>query len=642
MPTKNQWIQRVGGAVCWTILLLCVAGCGQRPHRVEMTVPVDEQLFARAEAQFEAKQLDAALATYGDLVVRFPKSGVAAPSLLKQGVIYGIQGAYKEAEAVLARVTQDYPTSPFAPVAWMESLELSYRMEDYSGVIRKGRELPDTLSPPDYRVRKYAIMGDAYLALDQGVDAVAVYFKACDLLYPAECGWVMKRLYGAVAGLTRVEVEDMLLRTPGRMSRGYLLFRQMVTLADEGRVDDSLQAARDFLNLYDAHPVRGEVVALLEALDRAHYDPRVVGFLLPFTGRYADYGRQAREGIELAFQGALTEEGGEAFRLIFRDTESSDEGARRGVRELVDEGAAVIIGPVGNVESATDEAQFRGVPMITMTGKDGIAASGDFIFRNFMTPRMQVRSVVAYAFEVLGINDFAILYPDEPYGRDFMNLFWDEVARYGGEIRGVEAYGSGIVDFAAPIKKLTGLWYNRPSTPTDPEAWGRVFSDGAKDLRLTVDFEAIFVPDGSKNLEMLLPQLAYHDLGGIYTLGTNLWHDDALMEGASKYLGHSIIPDGFFVRSRDPHVRRFVTAFKAAFDREPGYIGAVAFDSASLVLDLLGRHSPATRRAVRDALLAVNGFAGVTGSTSFDGNGEVDKGLSLLMGKGRHFVEVPR
>lgn len=635
-------MKRGGWVLFLLAFLFCFAGCGHKGVRPDGALPPDEQVFVRAEEAFNARRYDAALALYGDLVRRFPESHVAAASLLKQGMILGFRQAYDEAEAAFAQVATDYPGSPFVPLALVESMILSYRRGDFPGVIRKGVEIPDTLSPSDYRVRKYATMGDAYLALGDRVDAVGAYFTASELALPAERKGVEARLKETVARLTLDETREMLSRIHGKEKRGYLLLQRMRALADAGQVDEALQGAVDFLSLYAAHPVQGEVVAFRELLSQAHFNPKVLGCLLPFTGRYAEYGRQARAGIELAFQEMAVAQGQGDFQLVFRDTASDDATARQGVRELVEAGAAAIIGPVGNAESATAEAQLRGVPMIAMTGKDGIAASGDFIFRNFMTPRMQVRSVVSYAFEELGLNDFAILYPDEPYGRDFMNLFWDEVERYGGEIRGVEAYGAGTVDFASAIKKLTGLWFNRPAEPADRQAWGRVLPDGLKDRGPIVDFEAIFIPDGRKNLEMILPQLAFHDLGGVYTLGTNLWHNGALRRGVAGHLGHSIIPDGFFARSRDPKVRRFVADFKGAYGRTPDYIEAVAFDSASLVLGLLAEASPATRSEVRDALLVVNAFPGVTGSTSFDATGDADKDLTLLTGQRRRFVEVAR
>ena len=87
---------------------------------------------------------------------------------------------------------------------------------------------------------------------------------------------------------------------------------------------------------------------------------------------------------------------------------------------------------------------------------------GDYVFRNFITPGMQVKTLVSYAIKKLQLKRFAILYPDENYGKTFMNLFWDEVIALGGKVVGAEPYNINHTDFADPIKKLVGLNYDIP------------------------------------------------------------------------------------------------------------------------------------------------------------------------------------
>jgi branched-chain amino acid transport system substrate-binding protein len=53
---------------------------------------------------------------------------------------------------------------------------------------------------------------------------------------------------------------------------------------------------------------------------------------------------------------------------------------------------------------------------------------------------MQVRTLGAYLFQDLGIKKVAILYPDEKYGKKYMELFWDIVDEYEGQVVGVESY----------------------------------------------------------------------------------------------------------------------------------------------------------------------------------------------------------
>ena len=95
--------------------------------------------------------------------------------------------------------------------------------------------------------------------------------------------------------------------------------------------------------------------------------------------------------------------------------------------------------------------------IITLTQKGDITAIGEYVFRNFLTPAMQVEAVVSYATGALDIERFAILFPNENYGRTFMQLFWDQVISAEGKVVGVEMYEPNQTDFVDAIRKLVGL-----------------------------------------------------------------------------------------------------------------------------------------------------------------------------------------
>ncbi|HSO19490.1 MAG TPA: penicillin-binding protein activator, partial [Desulfosarcina sp.] len=303
------------------------------------------------------------------------------------------------------------------------------------------------------------------------------------------------------------------------------------------------------------------------------------------------------------------------------------------------------------------------------------------VFRNFITPHMQVRSLVGYAVEVLGARRFAILYPDENYGWRYMNLFWDQVLDHGAVVNAVEAYDPSGTDFANPIKKMAGLYYDIPadlkaeSTPAVEHVALAGLADldgGRRDViddpveRLSglplkrtviddlmrphpgrddqwhpvVDFDAVFIPDAPKKAGLVIPQLAYYDIRDVYLLGTNLWNSRTLLEMSGEYMKGTLITDGFFAESQSPTVSDFVTAFKEVYGSVPGIIEAVAYDSAMMVLRTMRRTATDSRRDLRLALSAMGAFDGVSGRTAFLPNGEADKTLKMLQIKKGRFVEV--
>jgi ABC-type branched-subunit amino acid transport system substrate-binding protein len=252
---------------------------------------------------------------------------------------------------------------------------------------------------------------------------------------------------------------------------------------------------------------------------------------------------------------------------------------------------------------------------------------------------------------------FAVLYPDEVYGRTFMDLFWTELQLYGGRIVGVEAYDPVKTDFSDPIRKLVGMYYpvppdliaSRPKgTRTESHRKrGRAGRDadgenGAEELAAIVDFDAIFIPESPKIAGLLIPQLAFHDVRQVTLLGTNLWHSQSLLDLAEHYVQGAILPDGFFAKSSAPEVRAFVQRFEAAFQDPPGYIEAILYDSAMILFDVIRRPDVRFRGDIRAALTGENGFLGVTGHTRFDETGEAVKRSFLLRIDGNEFVELDR
>ena len=139
---------------------------------------------------------------------------------------------------------------------------------------------------------------------------------------------------------------------------------------------------------------------------------------------------------------------------------------------------------------------------------------------------------------------------------------------------------------------------------------------------------------------MIIPQLAYYDVNDVLLIGTNLWHSKVLIKMADQYAQGAIMPDSFFVNSEAPQVRAFVDKFEETYQEKPGFIEAVVYDSAILLLSMINNPHVRYRSELREELLNMIEFQGVTGLTRFDESGDAQKKLHLLTIKGRRFVEV--
>jgi branched-chain amino acid transport system substrate-binding protein len=670
------------------LLLLQILLGGCLPKTTVGTVPVKagpgEELFSKAEKLFQAKSYQQARMAYNEYLARFPDGPLAGGAFLKIGTIHAALGSPSKARDVYQQLITEYPGSSFAQDARVEILISYYNEGMYSEVIEQAADFLKGTVPRVSYLRTHLLLGDTYLAMGSAVDAVTNYVLAYKKAKDSEKKGVISRLEEAVAQLDSEEFIFLLNRTEDGFPAGYLLYQLGLNHLEEEEYEYAERVLSIFIENFPGHAKRQQAQALLEAIsEKSVYSRYTIGCLLPFSGRYGAYGNRALKGVELALNRFSSQNADHAIKIIFKDTGSDPDKAAEAVKELFKENVAAIIGPLVTAETAGVEAQHSGIPIITLTQKEDITQIGDYVFRNFFTPTMQVKTILSFAVESLGLKRFAILYPDENYGTTFMNLFWDEVLAHGGRIVGVESYNSAHTDFADPIKKLVGLYYEVPEdliaemnqayedendldlignfidmdfqfaydTNDNDQTEELVQEPNGEQIKETdqeeepepiIDFDAVFIPDAPTKSGLIIPQLAYYDVQDTYLFGTNLWHSDSLIEMSRQYAQGAILTDGFFAQSDSANVKDFVKDFRKTYGENPGFIEAIAYDTAMILFEMVSRPEIRYRSALKKGLMQLINYEGVTGLTSFDSNGEVRKKLFLLQIKGRGFVELER
>jgi branched-chain amino acid transport system substrate-binding protein len=662
-------LMRVNCAIALTFFLLVLNACVPKPAVTPALVAVgpEDELFAAAEKMYEAQDYPEALDAYDAFINSYPDRPLAPAALMKIGKINSILGNNDEARRAYARLISEYPGSSFYPDARVEMLSSYYHEGNYPEVIAQAADVLRSIDSASHEFRVYALVGDAYIALGSPVDAFKYYLEAQQRATDFEQEAIAQKIKAVITRLDSEQILELIEGVDDKVFQGYLMFQLGLQYAMNEKYQEALIVLGDFLDRFPGHPdaslAEDLIVQIKESALLGRY---TVGCLLPLSGPYQAVGYRALKGIELALDRFSSETQDLQVNVIVKDSGGDPDQTRTAVQELIDQQVAAIIGPIITAEVAAAEAQKRKIPIITLTQKDNITSIGDYVFRNFITPQMQVNALVDYATFSLGLNRFAILYPNETYGVTFMNLFWDRLIENGAKVVGLEAYNPKSTDFANPIKKLVGLYYE---IPDDLKAAAELDADNGDDDQQVslgdaqssvdrentaenkdrekeeepeaiVDFDAIFIPDAPKTAGLIIPQLAFYDIKDVYLLGTNLWHSDELIKMATSYVQGAIMPDGFFAESLDPVVQDFVSAFEETYEEKPGFIEAVVYDSAMMVFSVLIKPDLQFKSELRNELLNLEDFSGVTGLTHFDENGEAQKQLHLLMVKGKKFVEL--
>lgn len=675
----------------WVLaFLLAFWGCmshTQMPSQVPgAAMDADDIFFQKGETLLSQGQAEDALGEYSRYLGRFPQGRHAALALLRIGAIYQERGALGPAQAFYRSLIEKFPDadeSKQARLALIDILIKENRLSE-AGELAAGTLALD-LDESQRRGLLERLVNLSRSTQDAAHTALYAYLLYKSLSPPQNETWY-KLLLETIKEVDAADIAALWDHIDDRQIRSDLMYRYAAMQVVAENYDDAMDLLMAFVTIFPEHPYVAEAQGLIENLDqRLRFTPNTIGCLLPLSGAYETYGQRALNAVEMALSLQQTTDRALPIKLVVKDTASDDIRAAAAVRELAQAGVGAIIGPMATALAAAHEAQRLNIPIVTFTQKPEITATGDFVFRHFITPHNQVKTLVEYFVGELGLRKFAVMYPREVYGETFLNLFWEEVIRQGGNMVGAESYVTGQTDFAETIKKLTGTYY---SIPSDLEvkplveveerpyySEGSLSADSLEDMlpdpvnRLTglffqdpdqdrikgpktgrrskddteapiVDFDVLFIPDAPNATGLILPQLAYHDVRNIYTVGTNLWHSQQLIDMTHKYAQNAVMVDGFYKDSESGTVRRFVENYRTIYGSDPGVVEAFAFDTANLLFQLIVQPDIRWRHELRNAMCQLYSTDGVTGATAFAPDGEAIKRLTLLRIKGDRFVEI--
>ncbi|MEK2689389.1 penicillin-binding protein activator [Bdellovibrio sp. GT3] len=428
---------------------------------------------------------------------------------------------------------------------------------------------------------------------------------------------------------------------------GYLRGHAMSRLADKALEERDISKAKkyyagviDYLPESDLAARAQDIISQLDAAKNVQ--SKTIGVVLPLSGRNAPVGQRALRGLEM---GLGLHVPGSGFKLAVMDSEGNPDSARRGVERLVKEDNVIAV--VGSLLSKTAPAVAAksdelGVPSIALSQRSGLTEIGPSVFRNSLTSEMQVRQLVRTAMDDMGMKKFAVLYPNDQYGVEFTNIFWDEVLARGGKITAIQTYSNKETDFRLVIQRLVGTYYGegrqdefnlrmRELKHSDKKRSAR--GDNTENVLPPItDFDAIFIPDSAKAMGQIAAMLAFSDVRGVKLMGTNLWNTAGIAKRAGNFANSLMFVDSIAPTTQDQS--RFASEYKNLYGEAPSLIEIQAYD-AGLILRQLVASGADSREELTAKLIGLSKFPGSLGSLSMSSEREIDRPvISLTVDKG--------
>lgn len=328
--------------------------------------------------------------------------------------------------------------------------------------------------------------------------------------------------------------------------------------------------------------------------------------------RGASDGLPARHGMEIAVDQINAAGGinGKQLEIIFYDSKDDSTTAVNAVQKLISvDKVQAIVGPMmsGNVLASAPLCNRNKVVMITPSGTSPkISQAGPYVFRLCTPIHTQAKALVTKAVALSGKNNpsAAIVYSNDPYGKGCKNLFTTYLEELGITPVGVEAFQRGDKDFQAQLTNIAGK---------NPDI--------------------LFFPGYLQETAPLMSQARQMGLTG---LSVGVFGDMAplYIELAGKAAEGHLNASEYDEANPSETNKAFVAAYRKILAENPQasdniMFASLTYDAVRLLADAFS-HGAYTGEAIRDHLASVDGFPGVTGSLSFDAQGDVQKGEVYL------------
>jgi ABC-type branched-subunit amino acid transport system substrate-binding protein len=382
-----------------------------------------------------------------------------------------------------------------------------------------------------------------------------------------------------------------------------------------------------------------QLLTRLQSLGDAQ--PGRIGALLPLSGRSEPLGRAVADGLQLALAPGPNNRG---LDLVLADAGSTEESATQAFEKLVFEDKVMaVVGPLSGpqAEVTATKAAELGIPYIALSPHPGLLQKGSSIFRVALTPERQVRALVAYAKDRLGAQRFAILFPEDNFGKEFATEYFDAVKEFGGNITAAESYNPNQSDFQVQIQNMVGKGFpnfrhkevadlqkqmeeklQRPLTPKE-----------LRQLKVPpiVDFDVIFIPDTYRALGQIVPALMYADVTNVQLMGPSTWNNPKLLTRAGQYLDGALFVDSFAIDRDSRITKEFVTQYQSKKGTQPSSLSALGYDvGLAMRLAYNGKAPPQGRDELRDKLAHLGSFDGVLGVYVWDDSRDALSELQLF------------
>uniref|UniRef100_A0A7C6EH85 ABC transporter substrate-binding protein n=1 Tax=candidate division WOR-3 bacterium TaxID=2052148 RepID=A0A7C6EH85_UNCW3 len=362
----------------------------------------------------------------------------------------------------------------------------------------------------------------------------------------------------------------------------------------------------------------GAVLAGLNLLSCAKDQAGVIkiGLVVPLTGDVKTFGESVKNACLLAVE-EVNNKGGvlnKKIKIVMADDKNDPtECANAGSKLINQDRVKAIIGSVSSKCSIplSEICQDATIVMITPTSTnpkvtvDEYGKRKDYVFRACFIDPFQGAVAAKFALENLKAKKAAVLYDvGNDYVKGLAEFFQQAFVKGGGKINVYESYAKDDVDFSALLTKV------KVDNP-----------------------DVLFIPDYYNKVGLIAKQARQLGIKAQF-LGGDGWDSEDMVKIAGDAIEGGYFTNHYSPEDPRPEVCEWVRKYQARYGSKPDALATLGYDATLLLIEAIRLAGSDKPDLVREAMAKIKDFKCVSGSISFDENGNPRKSAVVLQYQG--------
>jgi len=333
-----------------------------------------------------------------------------------------------------------------------------------------------------------------------------------------------------------------------------------------------------------------------------------IGLITPLTGDVKTFGESTKNAFYIAVEEYARKGKYKIEPVIVDDRNDPTEGTNAALKLITQDKVMAIIGPLTSKVAipVSEIANQNKVPMITGTATNPKVTVHEgkrkpYIFRACFIDPFQGAVAANFVLKELKKKTAAVLYDvGNDYSKGLAEFFKSTFEKGKGTMVGYESYQKDDVDFSALITKIA---VKKP--------------------------DIIFIPDYYNKVALIAKQIREKGLKSVL-IGGDGWDSPELLKIAGSAIMGEYFTNHYSPDRKDGVSEAFIKRYREKHGIIPDALAALGYDSTMMLLKVLDSVKRPTKEEVMKALSTLKNFKGVTGTISFDKNGDAIKSVVIL------------